>query len=124
MKIQRPEQYFEQFSGEQKIILYVLHDFILQHEGVFCRIAYNIPMYYRNGWMCYLNFKKNGDIEFAFTNGVHLPNKNGLLQTNDRKQVAGTFINDAMKINLDALEETMQEAIAFDNIKYKPRKRT
>lgn len=112
--IERPEQYFERYSGEPKMMLYLMHHFIMGHTGITCKITYDLPFYYGHSWLCYLQVKKDGSIEWAFTHGAMLPNKNGLLQSTHRKVVAGTIIRSRADIKIKEFRQLLKEAVAYD----------
>ena len=117
-----PEQYFKQIEDlGLRETAFLLHQFLLTYDTVSCRMTYNIPFYYGNRWICYLNLTKSGQLELAFTYGCQLKNVHGLLKSNGRKQVAGTFIEAGDEIPFEVIDELMQEAIGLDRSKGKSR---
>ena len=113
----------EQGHPQQDILQY-LHELLMAHPGVNCRIRYKIPFYDRKSWICYLNPTKDKGVELAFTRGNELSNAQGLLDFKDRKQVAGIAFYQMEDIQEDLLLELLQEALLLDDtVKYNVRKK-
>jgi hypothetical protein len=94
-----------------------LHSFILSYEGITCKLAYKIPFYYRNKWVCYINIHKKKSIELAFIRGNEMKNESGILDSRGRKLVLGFIFNSMNDINDLLLDEWMQDAIEVDERK-------
>ena len=63
-----------------------------------------------------MNPQKNGGIELAFTRAKELSNENGLLDFQDRKQVAGIILHSLADLENKsvAIREILQEAFILD----------
>lgn len=75
------ENFIYQFEGQQREVLIFLHNLLLQEPKITTKIRFKIPFYYRKHWVCYLNPKKNGTVEFSFIRGNELSNEQGLLES-------------------------------------------
>ncbi|MEQ8906344.1 DUF1801 domain-containing protein [Ekhidna sp.] len=103
-------------DGQQKAIVSYLHQRLAEHHGLVQHIKYEIPMYYRKSWVCYLNPIKNEGIELAFLNGHKLSNDQGILDRKKRKMVAGIDLYHVSKIPERQIDEIVQEAIILDDL--------
>lgn len=103
--------------GEQKDIMWYLHHLILSHPGTTTKIRYRIPFYYRKTWVCYLNPKKNGQVDFCFIYGVEMADPYRLLVAGDRKQVRSVTFTVIEEIVEYQLLELLQEAFLIDDLK-------
>ncbi len=111
------EDFILGLDGQQKAIVSFLHDRLTNHHDLIGKISYNIPMYYRKSWVCYLNpIKKNG-IELAFIKGNQLSNDQNLLKKKNRKMVQGIDLYDIKDLPERAIDEIVQEALIIDQIK-------
>jgi hypothetical protein len=108
------EEYIGGFEGDDHRIMVYLHRMMMDQPGIHCRIAFKIPVYYRNSWICYINPLKKGGIEFVFTRGRELSNEQGILMARGRKEVRGIIFHTAEDIPWDKLHEVVQEAILLD----------
>lgn len=116
--MQSPEDYIYaiQDSNLRELALF-LHSFILSYDGVTSKLAYKIPFYYRNKWVCYINIYKKKSIELAFIRGNEMKNESGLLDSRGRKLVLGFIFSSMNDINEVLLDEWMQDAMAVDERK-------
>jgi hypothetical protein len=108
------EDYIFGFEGDDHEIMKLLHDLMTDQPGIYSKIAFKIPFYYRNSWICYINPVKKGGIEFVFTRGKELSNQQGILMSRGRKEVRGIHFNTIDDIPLESLHEVIQEAILLD----------
>lgn len=116
MKYQSVQDFIFHLEGEQKAIVAHLHQRLSDHHDLMGNISYNIPMYYRKSWVCYLNpIKKNG-IELAFTKGNQLSNEQGILNSKNRKMVAGIELYNIQDLPERAIDEIVQEALILDQL--------
>ncbi len=75
---------------------------------------FNLPFFYGNTWICYLNFiKKSEEIELCFVRAKELPSKE-LLNFKERTMVAGLSYQTVAEIDMGILKLLLQEAIALD----------
>ncbi len=103
-------------KGQQKAIIQFLHQRINEHHGLEIKMNYEIPMYYRKSWVCYLNPIKKDGVELAFIKGHRLSNEQGILSMKNRKLVAGIELFDVNAIPTKAIDEIIQEAIILDDL--------
>ncbi|MFA8344351.1 MAG: DUF1801 domain-containing protein [Rhodothermaceae bacterium] len=108
------ENFIIQFEGEQREIMFLIHRLLTTELNLISKIRFKIPFYYNKSWICYLNPIRKGGVEFAFTRGNELSNSQKLLDSKERKQVAGIELTSAENIPLDKLNEIIQEAILLD----------
>lgn len=88
------------------------------------KIRFKIPFYYQKSWICYLNPRKDGQIELAFLRGNELSDVQQLLSFNGRKQIAGIPFNKMADIPADKVLEIIHEALLLDKtIPYTVKKR-
>jgi len=107
----------------QQSIMQYLHELLLSHPEMNCKIRYKIPFYDRKSWICYLNPTKDEGVELAFTRANELSNEQGLLQFRGRKQVAGIIFHTLEEIPEETLLEVIQEALLLDEeVKYNVKK--
>jgi hypothetical protein len=109
--------YIESLPDRQKMLVQVLHDFLLSFPGVHAKIRYKIPFYDRRTWFCYLNPIKNEGVELAFLNGHKMSNAQGVLDLRGRVQVAGIRFYRVEEMDEEILFEIVQEALLLDEIK-------
>lgn len=111
------------FSGEQKQLLQHFHNLLSKECELEEKIRFKIPFYFGRSWVCYLNPNKDGSVELAFPRGNELSNYHGLLEDKDRKQVRSVTYFKREEIPVDALRETIQEAILLDEtVAYKSKR--
>jgi hypothetical protein len=110
------QNYILDREGEEQAILQYLHDMLTSFTEVTATIRYKIPFYYRKNWVLYLNPQKKGGIEICFIYGQRLSNDYGLLETKERKQVAGITIKKISEIPEEKIFEIIQEAFLIDDL--------
>ena len=116
------EDYITQLENEQKEIMLYFHELLAHQLELEGKIRFKIPFYYHKSWICYLNPIKNDTVELAFLLGKELSNQQGLLETKDRKQVAGITFSNEKEIPKDQVYEIIQEALMLDEMKYSQRR--
>lgn len=116
------EAFILELEGNQKQVMMYLHT-ILEGLNLESKIRYRVPFYFGKSWICYLNPKKDDQVELAMLRGNELSNSQGILDFKDRKQVAGITIAKVEEIPFEKLQEVLQEAILLDEtVKYSVRK--
>lgn len=114
------EKFIYGFEGDTLEVMKYLHDLMMDQPGIYCKLSFKIPFYYRNSWICYIYPQKKGGIEFVFTRGDELSNEQGILDARGRKQVAGIRLKTMDDIPQESLFEVIQEAIILDeSVPYK-----
>ncbi|MCA6364120.1 MAG: DUF1801 domain-containing protein [Bacteroidetes bacterium] len=122
--MQDVSSYIANAPEPERAVLNALNTCLSGLPGVFVKMNYGLPFYYRNSWICYLALLKNGGVELAFTRANELSNEQGLLDFRNRKQVAGIIFRELRDINLNVLHEVIQEAILLDDtVNYSVRKK-
>ncbi len=109
--------YIEEQDAPNRQIMQRLHDIMMAVPEVSCKIRYQVPMYYRLSWLCYLNPQKKGGVEWVMLRGNELSNVQGLLEARDRKQVKGVIYHSAAEIDEDLVREIFMEALILDEEK-------
>jgi len=117
------EEFINQLEIEQRKIVFYFHELLAHQLELAHKIRFKIPFYYHKSWVCYLNPIKKDAVELAFLSGKELSNEQGLLEANDRKQVAGITFSKVEEIPADQVYEIIQEALMLDEMKYHQRKR-
>ncbi|MFN0275393.1 MAG: DUF1801 domain-containing protein [Chitinophagales bacterium] len=116
--------YIYNFGGEQRKIMLYLHNLIGAFPEVTSKLKFKVPFYYCRSWICYMNPRKNGNIELCFVRGNELSNANRLLDSKGRKQVSGYTIDKLKNIDETRLLETLQEALLLDEMtKYQSKRK-
>jgi hypothetical protein len=114
------EEFISGYEGDTLEVMKYLHDLMMDQPGIYCKLSFKIPFYYRNSWICYIYPQKKGGIEFVFTRGDELSNEQGILDARGRKQVAGLMLKTLDDIPQESLFEVIQEAILLDeSVSYK-----
>ncbi|MEM6630016.1 MAG: DUF1801 domain-containing protein [Bacteroidota bacterium] len=108
------EHYIYEQEGIQRDILLFLHQHLLTYPPLTPKIRYKIPFYYGKTWVCYLNPIKKEQIELVFVRGNELSNDQRILESRGRKQVKGLICSSVDSIPLEALIETITEALILD----------
>ena len=108
------EDYFLDFDGDQKQIMLYLHSLLTEEFNLIPKFQYNLPFYYRKSWICYLFPTKKGLIELSFTRGKELSNEQGILKSRGRKLVSSIEFNELKDIPEKEIREVIHEAIILD----------
>lgn len=110
------EDYIFKLEGQQKAITLYLHNRLTSYHDLQGKISYNIPVYYRKTWVCYLNPVKNDGVELAFAKGHRLSNDQDILLRKKRKYVAGVELFDISAIPEVQINEIINEALILDDL--------
>lgn len=108
------EDFIYNLEGNQQDVSMYLHELLVNDLGLQPKIKFKIPFYYGKSWICYINPKKNDAVELAFTRGNELSNEQGVLMHDGRKQIAGIVIKTIEAAPMEAILETIHEAILLD----------
>ncbi len=108
------ESFVYRYEGQQREIMLYFYQLLSEQPGVIAKISFGIPFFNRKSWVCYLNPKKDGSVELAFTRGNELSNHSGLLKAGNRKLVRGIVFNSLKDIPFDEINEIIQEALLLD----------
>ena len=111
--------YIDNLPRNQRSLILMLHEWILEYPRITSKIRYGIPFYYGKTWICYLNPIKEQGVELAFVRGNELSNVQGILDTKGRKQVAGLEMFNQEEVPFQTLNEVLTEALILDeNVPY------
>lgn len=110
------DYYMESLEDDNlRLLVSELHDLIIsQLPNIRAELKYGIPFYSLHSWICYTNPLKTGGVELCFLNGQKLPDPDQLLQTKERKMVAGIAITDIQQLYKENLLEVIMSAIILD----------
>jgi hypothetical protein len=106
-------------NPNQKCIIQFWHNILATYPTIISKIAFKVPFYYQNTWVCYLNPVKANGIELVFINGQQLK-LNSLLQTKGRKMVAGISFYSMEELGegmVGSVLEIFEEALKLDERK-------
>lgn len=118
------EFFIAHFPAQQQAIMRYFHDAFIHTYELTPKTRYNLPFYYGNSWICYLNPSKSNTVELAFTRGNELSDTNNLLSANGRKQVRSITYANHSEIIVPLIEAVIDEAIALDKtIPYQSKRR-
>ena len=98
-------EFLDSLSPEQLGVFLYLDKIFLEIEGVTRKMRYRVPFYDYGQWICYINPKPDNKAELCFLDGKLLIKDFPLLQSKERKRVAG--------LPLDA-EEDLDKALILD----------
>ena len=104
---------FRQKENQKEILLY-FHDLFVTELKLNSKIRYKIPFYDGLSRICYMNPKRSGVVELAFIRGRELSNEHDLLDTKERREIAGIEIESLSKLPFETIHKIIMEAIALD----------
>ena len=117
------ENYIYSFEGDEHEVLLYFHELLTSFPTVTSKIRFNIPFYYQNTWVCYLNPVKPNKIALCFLRGYELSNEQGLLESKGRKHVFSAEFASVGEIPKKAMNEIINEALFLDEtVPYNPKK--
>jgi hypothetical protein len=120
------EKYINTIENEQqKSLIWYIFQVLDTTKQLKLKLAYKVPFYYHNSWICYLNTLKKGGIELAFVRANELSSETqSKLDFRNRKQVAGITFEKEDDKKLEQALNILQEAIELDKTKKYLSKRT
>jgi len=108
------QDYMNNLEGQQKILTRFLHEWLCNTHNLQAKSRYNIPFFYLNTWICYINPIKKDGVEFNFIRARELSLHDDVLDFKSRVMVAGICLYEVTEIPLVRLGEILQEAIILD----------
>ena len=84
------------------------------HPAIHSKLRYNIPFYYLHSWFCYINPLKTGGVEWCFIHGKKLDDPGGLLNSKERKMIAGIEITHRDEAFHENVMSILYSAIEYD----------
>jgi hypothetical protein len=130
VKIKSLFQLFELLGEEERIIVDVLRQIVLENLPSYCRekISYNVPFFYGNKSICIIwpaTIPRGGIKEgvlFGFWYGNRLKDVDGYLVHGTNKQVFYKIYKSAEEIDEPAIVKLLKEAVRLDQ-QFKTQKR-
>jgi hypothetical protein len=122
VKIRSLLQLFECLTEEERIIVDVLRQIILENLPGHCRekISYNVPYFYGNKGICIIwpaSIPRGGIREgvlLGFWYGCKLKDRDGYLAHGTNKQIFYKIFKRAEEINEKAIVKLLKEAVRLD----------
>ena len=122
-KIQTLVELFQILPEEERIIVDVLRQIILENLPAGCKekIAYNVPYFYGNRGICIVwpsTIPRGGIKEgvlLGFWHGNKLADEDGYLTHGTNKQVYYKIFKTAEDIDEGAIRKLLKEAVVLDN---------
>jgi hypothetical protein len=122
-KIQTLVELFQILPEEERIIVDVLRQIILENLPAGCKekIAYNVPYFYGNRGICIVwpsTIPRGGIKEgvlLGFWHGNKLADEDGYLTHGTNKQVYYKIFKSAEDIDEGAIRKLLKEAVVLDN---------
>ena len=121
-KIRSLVQLFEILPEEEKIIVDVLRQIILENLPDYCKekLSYNVPFYYGNKGICIVwpSTVPGGGIKegvlLGFWYGNRIQDIEGYLTHGTNKQVFYKIYRNAEEIDEEAIKKLLKQAVAYD----------
>jgi hypothetical protein len=107
------DTFFNELPSLQREYIFFLHQWLTEQIKLEPKINWNIPFYYKNSWICYLNPLTEDSLEFCFLKGNKLVKHQELLNAKGRKQIRGIEL-DCREEPPHFLEQILDEAIELD----------
>jgi hypothetical protein len=124
-KIYSIVQLFETIKDEEKVIVDVLRQIVIENLPAYCKekISYNVPYFYGNKGICIIwpaSIPRGGikkGVLLGFWYGNKLPDKNHYLIHGTNKQVYYKIYTSTEQINEDQIVSLLKEAVELDSRK-------
>lgn len=107
------EEFIYRYEGKTREIMLFMHEHIMQYN-LQPKISFRVPFYYGKRWVCYMNPKKSGNVDFAFCRGNEMSDGGGIIDRKGRAIIASIELDDLRSIPLESLDQLLQEAILLD----------
>lgn len=85
------------------------------------KLSYGVPFFYHHGPLCYINVRKKC-IDLGFTKGYALSNKQGVLESKNRKQVPTISFYNESEIDELTIKEILFKAATLNEFKFYTKK--
>lgn len=120
-------QLYEILTAEERIIVDVLRQIILETLPAYCkeRISYNVPFFYGQKGICIIwpaSVPRGGiktGVLLGFWHGNKLNDSGGYLTRGTNKQVFYRIFKSAEEIDEEAIKRLLREALKLDSQFYK-----
>ncbi len=123
IKIRSLVEFWEYLPGDERIIVDVLRQIVLENLPTYCKekLTYNVPYYYGKRRICMIwpasipwgGFSKG--VLFGFSQGNKLNDANCFLTHGTNKQVYYKIFHSINEIDANAIISLLKEAIELDN---------
>lgn len=122
MKIQSLTELFDRLPEEERIIVDILRQIIIENLPTYCKekISYNVPFFYGNKGICIVwpsTIPRGGikaGVLLGFWYGNKLKDVDNYLTHGTNKQIFYKIYTAPEQINEQAIVKLLQEAIALD----------
>ncbi|PKL85427.1 MAG: hypothetical protein CVV22_07660 [Ignavibacteriae bacterium HGW-Ignavibacteriae-1] len=108
------EEFIESFDGNQREVIQIIHNLMIEIPGIDPKIRFKVPFYYRKTWVCYMNPIKGNAVELCFVRAKELDYSKKYLTFGKRVQVGGIMMTKPDKIDLPLIGLIVEEALALD----------
>jgi len=95
-------------------IVILLHDCLLQIEGIKSSINWGLPFYQRNYPIAYINVRKKGGVELCFWKGRELTAIHPLVDMKGRKLIGGIVFTEIDYHQIEEMMLVLNDAIQLD----------
>lgn len=118
--IQTVVEYIYNLKIEQeKEIVLLLHDSLMQFKGMKAGINWGLPFYQRNFPLAYINVRKKRGVELCFWKGRQLSENHSMVAMNGRKLIGGIVFNAIDFKQIEELLLVLDEAVKLDEFPLK-----
>ena len=104
-------QFQDGLTSEQLGLFLYLDKLFTEIEGVTRKMRYGVPFYDYGQWICYINPRPKEKAELCFLDGNKLISHYPILQTKDRKRVAGLTLDANQDIDIELILSIFDTAI-------------
>lgn len=108
------EEFIESFDGNQREVMQIIHNMMIEIPGIDPKIRFKVPFYYRKTWVCYMNPIKTTAVELCFVRAKELDYSKKYLTFGKRVQVGGIMMTEPDKIDLPLISLIVEEALELD----------
>lgn len=119
MLVKTVDDYIDNSPEKFIPIITILQNIIMETlPNVIEKISYGIPFYYYREPLCYINVRNNC-VDLGFSKGYKLSNKQGILESKNRKQVKSLSFTSVCDINKKLIKEILLEAALINEMNKK-----
>ncbi|MCO5250931.1 MAG: DUF1801 domain-containing protein [Candidatus Kapabacteria bacterium] len=108
------EEFIESYDGNQREVMQIIHNLMIEIPGIDPKIRFKVPFYYRKTWICYMNPIKSKAVELCFVRAKELEYSKKYLTFGKRVQVGGIMMTEPDKIDLPLIALIVEEALVLD----------
>lgn len=113
--VQTVEDYIYKIKDKKiQDIVILLHDCLLDIEGVKASINWGLPFYQRNYPIAYINVRKKGGVELCFWKGRELSANHSIVEMKGRKLIGGIVFTEINEHQIEEMTFVLNDAITLD----------